>query len=98
LEEELYKAFYEYDYDEIATPALLLLNNNYGEVPTNVTMVITYLLATNIKINANVIDTITHKQAFNNSDYNAEIYNILLEGMIAYNDSPSIGGQSAESL
>jgi len=26
----MYEAFYNYDYSEIATPSLLLLNNNYG--------------------------------------------------------------------
>ncbi len=98
LQSQLYQAFYNYDYSEIATPSLLLLNNNYGQVPYGKTLTITYYVSAEVADPANTINEIVYYKAFNNDDYIPEQYQVVLESLNVTNYSPTIGGLGLESL
>ncbi len=98
LQSELYQAFYNYDYSEIATPSLLLLNNNYGQVPYGKTLTITYYISAEATDPALQVNEIVSYRAYNNDNYTPEIYNVVLSSLNVNNYSPTIGGLGLESL
>lgn len=95
---QLYKKFYQYDYNEIATPSLILLNNSYGEMPNDTTLYIKYLRTTEAIAPGGSIDTITYKQDYNIKTKNQALYRQLVDNIFVYNPSPSVGGQGLQSL
>lgn len=95
---QLYKKFYQYDYNEIATPSLILLNNSYGEMPNDTTLYIKYLRTTEAIAPGGSIDTITYKQDYNVKTKNQALYRQLVDNIFVYNPSPSVGGQGLQSL
>ena len=98
LQSQMYEAFYNYDYSEIATPSLLLLNNNYGQVPYGKTLTITYYVSAEVLDPALTVNNIVSYKAFNNDEYDQEIYNTVLSSLNVTNYSPTIGGLQLESL
>ena len=95
---QLYKKFYQYDYNEIATPSLILLNYSYGEMPNDTTLYIKYLRTTEAIAPGGSIDTITYKQDYNIKTKNQALYRQLVDNIFVYNPSPSVGGQGLQSL
>lgn len=95
---QLYQAFYNYDYSEIAIPSSLLLNNNYGQVPYGKTLTITYYVSAEVADPALTVNEIASYKAFNNDNYQPEIYEIVLSSLNATNYKPTVGGLGLESL
>ena len=98
LQSELYQSFYNYDYSEIATPSLLLLNNNYGQVPYGKTLTITYYVSSPATDPALSVNEIASYRAYNNDDYDNKIYQVVLSSLNVNNYSPVIGGLGLESI
>lgn len=95
---QLYQAFYNYDYSEIAIPSSLLLNNNYGQVPYGKILTITYYVSAEVADPALTVNEIASYKAFNNDNYQPEIYEIVLSSLNATNYKPTVGGLGLESL
>jgi hypothetical protein len=60
-ETDLYGNFINFD-DTDLSPTLLILNNNYGEIPYDTTLTITYYVANQMAVNAMAIDNILSVQ------------------------------------
>lgn len=99
LSSQLYQSFYKYDSNQLATPSMLLLNNNYGQVPFNTTLTIKYLVSNNSSVSSNIVNNISKYTQYNSQYPNFTIYNqSVLPSLTVTNSQPSSGGYGIQSL
>ncbi len=98
LSSQLYQAFYKFDSNQLATPSMLLLNNNYGQVPFNTTLTIKYLISNNSSVSSNTVNQISSFTQYNNQYPSLQLYNQLLTSLSVTNTQPSSGGSGIQSL
>ena len=94
-ETQMYEKFRQFNSTDIQS-SMLVLDSNYGQIPYNTTLTITYYTSTQMNVGSMYIDNIisvSYAQQFESrpADFNA--YNSTL---LVYNSKPSIAGQSIQ--
>lgn len=87
----------DYSYD----PSNFVYTKSYGEVPTNTTLTVTYLVGSGIKSNVGVnsLTEVLNIQ-FNNdkTTLNSQLYNRVVNSISVTNNTAATGGKDSESI
>ena len=94
---DLYEHFNNFDSTNLQ-PTLMILNNNYGEVPHDTTLTIRYYVASSVGVNAMEMDTIVAVNYAPQDELPASEFNVYKSSLLVYNSHPSIGGSGVQSL
>lgn len=96
-ETDLYKNFNNFD-DTDLSPMLLILNSNYGEIPYNTTLTVTYYVTNQVSVNSMAIDNVLSSRYGTINQIAPADFDQYKSSLIVYNATPSIGGLGCQSL
>lgn len=96
-ESDVYNNFNNFD-DTDLSPTLLVLNNNYGQVPFNTVLTVTYYTTTQLSVNSMDIDSVVSNTYANTNQSLPADFSQYNSSLTVYNESPSIGGLGIQSL